>query len=245
MRGLLAEFGINVPEGLERALLLARQIVAGESPSVPAAAIEMVGMLAQQALDTHSRLQEIDRKLGALQKSDEMAKRIATIPGIGPVGATALAAAVTDPGQFRSGRQFAAWLGLTPPEFQRRQGAARWYIKDGRQVFASAIRDRRNVSGSASTTQTGNRRPALGRTSCPQAGAGCHCRNGKQDGRHRLGDYDARQSVRAIPCADARRVSARSSLKETSFRRLLGRCEVMARPIGPGTGTTHRVSKAS
>ena len=114
MRGLLAEFGINIPEGLERALLLARQIVAGESPSVPAAAIEMVGMLAQQALDTHSRLQEIDRKLGALQKSDEMAKRIATIPGIGPVGATALAAAVTDPGQFRSGRQFAAWLGLTP-----------------------------------------------------------------------------------------------------------------------------------
>ena len=37
-----------------------------------------------------------------------------TIPGIGPVGATALAASVTDPHQFRSGRQFAAWLGLTP-----------------------------------------------------------------------------------------------------------------------------------
>ena len=37
-----------------------------------------------------------------------------TIPGIGPVGATALAALITDPHQFRSGRQFAAWLGLTP-----------------------------------------------------------------------------------------------------------------------------------
>jgi transposase len=81
-------------------------IIAGESPRVPDAAIEMVGMLA--ALDT--RLLEIDRRLGALQKSDEMAKRIATIPSIGPVGAPALAAAVTDPGQFRSGRQFAAWL---------------------------------------------------------------------------------------------------------------------------------------
>ena len=114
MRGLFAEFGINIPEGLERALLLARQIVVGELPDVPAIAITMVSMLAQQALDTHSRLQEIDRKLGALQQSDEMAKRLATIPGIGPVGATALAAAVTDPGQFRSGRQFAAWLGLTP-----------------------------------------------------------------------------------------------------------------------------------
>lgn len=43
-----------------------------------------------------------------------MARRLTTIPGIGPVGATALPAAVTDPGQFSSGRQFAAWLGLTP-----------------------------------------------------------------------------------------------------------------------------------
>jgi len=43
-----------------------------------------------------------------------LAKRLATIPGIGTVCATALAATVTDPHQFRSGRQFAAWLGLTP-----------------------------------------------------------------------------------------------------------------------------------
>ena len=43
-----------------------------------------------------------------------MARRLATIPGIGPIGATALSASVTDPGQFCSGRQFAAWLGLTP-----------------------------------------------------------------------------------------------------------------------------------
>src|ERR1700684_1052965 len=44
----------------------------------------------------------------------EAARLLMTIPGIGPVGATALAASVTDPHQFRSGRQFAAWLGLTP-----------------------------------------------------------------------------------------------------------------------------------
>ena len=60
------------------------------------------------------RRARIDRTLACLQRSDDMARRLATIPGIGPVGATALAASVTDPGQFRSGRQFAAWLGLTP-----------------------------------------------------------------------------------------------------------------------------------
>jgi transposase len=114
MRGLLAEFGIDIPVGLERALLLARQIVDGEAPDVPAEAIRIVGVLSRQALETHAQLREIDRSLVALQNRDDVARRLATIPGIGPVGATALAASVTDPNQFRSGRQFAAWLGLTP-----------------------------------------------------------------------------------------------------------------------------------
>jgi transposase len=57
----------------------------------------------------------LPRTLGkSAARSHDVARRLATIPGIGPVGATALAASVTDPHQFRSGRQFAAWLGLTP-----------------------------------------------------------------------------------------------------------------------------------
>jgi len=114
MRGLLAEFGIDIPEGLERALVMARQVVEGAAPDVPVEAAKVVGMLAQQALGTHAQLREIDRALAAAARTDAMARRLATIPGIGPVGATAMAASVADPGQFRSGRQFAAWLGLTP-----------------------------------------------------------------------------------------------------------------------------------
>jgi transposase len=60
------------------------------------------------------QLRKLDLRLAALQRSDERARRLATIPGIGPIGATALAASVTDPSQFSSGRQFAAWRGLTP-----------------------------------------------------------------------------------------------------------------------------------
>jgi transposase len=117
IRGLLAEFGIDIPEGLERALGLARQIAAKEAtPDVPAMAIQILGLLCGQALDTHARLQAIDRAINALQRSDDVARRLSTIPGIGPVGATALAASVADPGQFRSGREFAAWLGLTPSQ---------------------------------------------------------------------------------------------------------------------------------
>ena len=92
---------------------MARQVLE-DAPIVPAAADKITFALSQQALDTHSHVREIDRALAALQRSDDMARRLGTIPGIGPVGATALAASVTDPGQFRSGRQVAAWLGLTP-----------------------------------------------------------------------------------------------------------------------------------
>jgi transposase len=114
IRGLLAEFGVDIPKGLERALLMARQIIDGKGPAVPIEAAKMVTTLSQQALDIDVRLREIDRDLAVCLRGNDVARRLMTIPGIGPVGATALAASVTDPHQFRSGRQFAAWLGLTP-----------------------------------------------------------------------------------------------------------------------------------
>ncbi|WIJ27015.1 IS110 family transposase [Devosia sp. RR2S18] len=117
IRSLLAEFGIAIPEGVLRALGLARQIARKEvTPDVPPVAMQILGLLCEQVLDTHVRLQAIDRSILALHKTDELARRLSTIPGIGPVGATALAASVADPGQFRSGREFAAWLGLTPSQ---------------------------------------------------------------------------------------------------------------------------------
>ena len=114
IRGLLAEFGIGIPKGIERALLMARRIVDGEAPDVPMEAAKIVSTLAQQALDIHVRLREIDRDLLVWQRGNHVSRRLMTIPGIGPIGATAFAASITDPHQFRSGRQFAAWLGLTP-----------------------------------------------------------------------------------------------------------------------------------
>ena len=112
MRGRLAEFGINIPQGLERALMMARQIVDGAAPDVAPEAVKIIGTLSQQALDVHVRLREIDCDLLVWQRSSEVARRRMTIPGIGPVGATVFAATVVDASQFRSGRQFAAWLGL-------------------------------------------------------------------------------------------------------------------------------------
>jgi transposase len=114
IRGLLAEFGVDIPCGIERALLMARRIADGEAPNVPAEAIKVVLTLSQQVLEIHVRVREMERNVERWHRSNELSRRLATIPGIGPIGASALAASVTDPQQFRSGRQFAAWLGLTP-----------------------------------------------------------------------------------------------------------------------------------
>jgi transposase len=114
IRGLLAEFGIEIRRGLEQALMHAKGIAAGEMPVIPPLAAKMIAGLAGQVLDLQARLREIERELLAWHRSSDVAKRLATIPGVGIVSATALAASVTDPHQFRSGRQFAAWLGLTP-----------------------------------------------------------------------------------------------------------------------------------
>lgn len=101
-------------QGLERALLLAKQVLEGEALDIPDEAAKMVLLLSQQALDARNKIRDTDRCLQRWHRRNEVSQRLATIPGVGPIGASALVASVTDPGQFRSGREFAAWLGLTP-----------------------------------------------------------------------------------------------------------------------------------
>ena len=111
IRGLLAEFGISIPRGLERAIAMARQVAEGEILDVPDDTATCIVELCGQALAAHERVRVIDRTMLASLRANDVATRLATIPGIGPVGASALAASVADPHQFRSGREFAAWLG--------------------------------------------------------------------------------------------------------------------------------------
>jgi transposase len=114
IRGLLAEFGIEIRRGIGHALSLAERIGAGAMPDTPPLAAKVISDLAGQVLDLQARLREIERELLTWHRSSDIAQRLATIPGVGIVCATALAASVTDPHKFRSGRQFAGSLGLTP-----------------------------------------------------------------------------------------------------------------------------------
>ena len=114
IRGQLAEFGIVLAKGIQHVLQLVARLVDGEIPDIPGLAAKIVITLAEQIRDLQARLRDLDKDLLAWFRGNEVARRLETIPGIGVITASALAATVTDPQQFTSGRQFAAWLGLTP-----------------------------------------------------------------------------------------------------------------------------------
>ena len=114
VRGLLAEFGVEMARGLHHALSLAARLSAGEAPGVPPLAQRVVKGLADQIAALQVQLAALEKELLAWHRSSDLSQRLATIPGVGVISATALAASVSEPERFRSGRQFAASLGLTP-----------------------------------------------------------------------------------------------------------------------------------
>ena len=114
VRGLLAQFGIETARGLHHALALAARLSAGDAPEVPPLAQRVVKSLADQIGAAQVQLAALEKELLAWHRSSELSRRLATIPGIGVISATALAASVSEPERLRSGRQFAASLGLTP-----------------------------------------------------------------------------------------------------------------------------------
>ena len=81
---------------------------------LPAVARQVLQVLANQIEQTESAVRALERQLLAWHKTNPVSQRLASIPGIGPIIATAIATTVADPNVFRSGREFAAWLGLVP-----------------------------------------------------------------------------------------------------------------------------------
>jgi len=113
LRAHMAEFGIIAPQGLRHVEDLVGQL-AEEQQRLPELARSILRVIAEQLDDTKARVHEIEVRLARWHRDNAVSRLLATIPGIGIMGATAIAATVTDPTLFRSGREFAAWLGMTP-----------------------------------------------------------------------------------------------------------------------------------
>jgi transposase len=116
LRGHLAELGIVAPQRQAGVRQLLAALGDLEDARIPPLAREVLQLLATQLRDLAERLAELDRRLVALTRSDPICRRLAEVPGVGPVIATAFAATVPDMAAFRSGRHLAAWLGLVPRE---------------------------------------------------------------------------------------------------------------------------------
>jgi transposase len=113
-RGLLAEFGITVPKGINYLRNFAREMQAGELLDIPQTAEDVIASLCDQLIDLDVRIDKLEKEIFAASKKDERVELLRTIPGIGPLTASAIVATIGSGRQFRSGRDFAAWIGLTP-----------------------------------------------------------------------------------------------------------------------------------
>jgi transposase len=113
LRGHAAEFGLVAAKGEEGLAALRREIASKED--LPEAAREALGVLGEEIDRIEARLAAIEKSLMAQHKTNGVSRLLAEIPGVGPLGALNFSLRV-DAGQFRSGRHFAAWLGLVPKE---------------------------------------------------------------------------------------------------------------------------------
>lgn len=116
LRGHLTEIGIVAPVGIERTAELVGRVLAHDPTEldVPPLVTDIVVSLARQIDSLTAEVRTLEAKIREWQRTSEAGRRLATIPGVGVITATALAATVPDASVFRSGREFAAWLGLTP-----------------------------------------------------------------------------------------------------------------------------------
>jgi transposase len=114
LRAHLAELGIAAAQGREGLKALLAIIAAESDPRLPADAHASLIVLAAQLGALQTMIGSIEKRIMAQHRASKESQRVETIPGIGVIGATAITATVTDPKVFRSGRDFAAWIGLVP-----------------------------------------------------------------------------------------------------------------------------------
>ncbi len=113
LRGHLTEYGHVVPQGTAHVDTLVT-LVEDSTSSVPESARTILTVLIGTFRALQTQITQLDAEIARRAKADPVARRLMTIPGIGPIAATAITALVPAPEGFRTGRDFAAWLGLTP-----------------------------------------------------------------------------------------------------------------------------------
>jgi transposase len=114
IRGYAAEFGVIAAKGLDKIEPLLAEIAADEA--LPKLARELFAIYGAEYVQLQAELKKVEARLMAWHRANDDSRRLAQIPGVGPIIATALVMKAPDPRLFPSGRHFAAWIGLTPKD---------------------------------------------------------------------------------------------------------------------------------
>ncbi|MBB4000699.1 transposase [Aureimonas pseudogalii] len=184
--------------------------------SLPPAAVSMFRVMLDLLADLDERITVLDKEIARRSREDEAARRLMTIPGIGPITATALTALAPAAETFAKGRDFAAWLGLTPSQHstggKQKLGAT---SKMGERTLRRLL----IIGASAVILQATRRGTAKGIVARTNAGTqAAHAGDGgagQQDGANRLGPSD---EGRNLPSSDGGRGVSRGRRQRPSGR---------------------------
>jgi transposase len=114
IRSLLGEFGIVMPQGITNVRKRVPELIENASNELPAAFRNLVDRLLGHLKELDCQVDELEAQIKAWHRSSELSLKLEKIPGIGPLGASALVASIADARSFDNGRQVSAWLGLVP-----------------------------------------------------------------------------------------------------------------------------------
>src|SRR5579863_7157517 len=188
LRAVLLERGIIVPQGRRKLEKELHGIIADETSGLSCRIRQLVSDFREEWLALDDRIAAFDGEFVSQVRTDEAARRLATVPGIGSINATALVAAVGDARAFARGRDMAAWLGLVPRQMTTGGRPKLLGISKRGQPLSSQEPDPRRAGRAALPGRTREAAWAVG-TRAAGAGAQEHPRRGtrQQAGAHRLG----------------------------------------------------------
>jgi len=116
IRGLLAEFGLVIPQGIAHIAKRVPELIEDEHNELPGLFRLLVQRLLEQLKGFDHQVREIESQIVAWHRVNENSRKLAKIPGIGPITASAMVASLGDAKSFKNGRQVSAWLGLVPKQ---------------------------------------------------------------------------------------------------------------------------------
>ena len=114
LRAQLAEFGVVLPQGVRHPIQFAKDCANGGQPNLTEVADDVIVELCDQLLFLHAKIARCIRKMAQIARQEKRVALLQTIPGVGLITASAIVATVGSGKQFNNGREFSAWLGLTP-----------------------------------------------------------------------------------------------------------------------------------